>query len=113
MPTHHYTFRPSIKVAHKIWIKNKFADEAMVKINLTGLGIGNGLTNPEVQYKYYPEMAVNNSHGYQIVSDGTYTRMKSAVPPCVKLIQECNKGGKINCNSCVIPFAPMKNIIIK
>ncbi len=87
---------PHNKVAHKIWLKNKQADETMININLTGLGIGNGLTNPEVQYKYYPEMAMNNSHGLKLVSDGTYTQMKTAVSTCVKLIQECNKGGKMN-----------------
>ncbi len=63
-------------------------------INLAGLAVGNGLTDPEIQYQYYPEMAIHNSHGIKTVSDGTYETMKKAVPGCVTLIQECNKGGK-------------------
>lgn len=31
-----------------------------VHINLQGIGIGNGLTDPSVQYKYYGTMAFNN-----------------------------------------------------
>ena len=39
------------------------AGEAHVDIKLSGLGVGNGLTDPATQYAYYPEMAMNNSYG--------------------------------------------------
>jgi len=64
----------------------------MMKINLAGLAVGNGLTNPIEQYKWYPEMAFNNSHGIKAVSEETYNTMKSAVPKCVELIKKCNEG---------------------
>jgi serine carboxypeptidase-like clade 4 len=32
-------------------------------INLAGVGVGNGLTDPLIQYQYYPAMAMNNSYG--------------------------------------------------
>merc|ERR1711862_829489 len=79
-------------VAHKVWTKNKTSD---IKINLAGLAIGNGLTNPYEQYKYYPEMAVNNSHGIKVISDDVYDAMTSAAPKCQALIKKCNDGDSI------------------
>lgn len=79
-------------VAHKVWTKNKTSD---IKINLAGLAIGNGLTNPYEQYKYYPEMAVNNSHGIKVISDDVYDAMTSAVPKCQALIKKCNDGDSV------------------
>ena len=40
-----------------------------LKINLAGLGVGNGLTDPVIQYQYYPEMAMNNTYGIKTVSE--------------------------------------------
>lgn len=92
-------------IAHKIWLKNKSNDDRMTHINLSGLAVGNGLTNPIVQYQYYAEMAVNNSHGIKVVSDETYASMTAAVPKCVSLIEECNKGdGFINRFACQTAF---------
>lgn len=85
-------------VAHKIWMKNKElleSESGMVPINLSGLAVGNGLTNPIEQYKWYPEMAYHNSHGIQTVTRETYEGMKEAVPKCVKLIEQCNAGNSI------------------
>jgi cathepsin A (carboxypeptidase C) len=92
-------------VAHKIWTKNKDVEEPMIDINLAGLAVGNGLTNPIEQYQWYPEMAINNSHGIKVVSDDTYAQMKKSVPACIKLIEECNKGDSfINTFSCQSAF---------
>ena len=82
-------------VAHKIWTKNKSVEDSMLKINLAGLAIGNGLTDPSEQYKWYPEMAVNNSHGIKVVPDDIYQTMKDNVPKCVSLIDECNAGDSL------------------
>lgn len=67
-------------------------DNNKVVIPLAGLGIGNGLTDPEIQYAYYPEMVYNNSHHIKVVDEGTYNAMKSVVPKCTKLIHQCNQG---------------------
>lgn len=40
-------------------------------------------------------MAYNNSHGIKTVSEEVYNGMKAAVPKCVALIEECNKGDSI------------------
>jgi len=61
-------------------------------LNLKGLGVGNGLTNPEVQYQYYARMAYNwsiSKQGHPTVSEATYTKMTKEIPKCTKLIQSC------------------------
>ena len=45
-------------ISHYIWEMNKVADEDS-KIPLKGLAIGNGLTNTEIQYAAYPDMALD------------------------------------------------------
>lgn len=84
-------------VAHKVWMKNKALKESsgLKRINLAGLAVGNGLTNPIEQYKWYPEMAVHNSHGIKVLSDDIYQGMKDNVPRCVSLIEKCNEGDSI------------------
>jgi len=61
-------------------------------LNLKGLGVGNGLTNPEIQYQYYADMAYNWSitkQGHPVVSKATFERMRKGIPECINLIQEC------------------------
>ncbi|KAL7560293.1 hypothetical protein ACA910_016591 [Epithemia clementina (nom. ined.)] len=79
--------------------------DALIDLNLAGLAIGNGLTSPQVQYPYYPEMGVHNSHGITIFDDATYQTMKAVVPKCTGLIQECNAGdGFVNELACQSAF---------
>ena len=59
------------------------------KINLRGLGVGNGLTDPLIQYQYYPAMAMNNTYGIKCVSEETYQKMVDHVPTCEKFILAC------------------------
>ncbi|KDO33082.1 hypothetical protein SPRG_01896 [Saprolegnia parasitica CBS 223.65] len=76
-------------VAHRIYSGNK--EGSSPKINLKGIGIGNGLTSPEVQYQYYPEMAYHNTYGVKAVPEAVYKTMKAAVPKCTQLIELCQK----------------------
>jgi cathepsin A (carboxypeptidase C) len=63
------------------------------------------LTNPELQYPWYPEMVWNNSHHIQVVNEDTYEAMKSVVPHCTSLIAKCNSGdGMINTFACQSAF---------
>ena len=82
----------SCSIAHRVWVGNNHLKPDTVELNLAGLGIGNGLTDPEEQYKWYPEMGHDNSHGIQIFSDEVYEGMKEAVPRCTSLIHRCNQG---------------------
>ena len=58
-------------------------------VNLQGVAIGNGLTNPYIQYAYYPQMANSNTYGIQSVSNETLAEMELAVEPCLDLIKAC------------------------
>jgi cathepsin A (carboxypeptidase C) len=92
-------------IAHRIWRGNKDVKEGLLSLNLQGLAVGNGLTNPEIQYQYYSEMAFKNSHGIQVIDENTYNGMKKAEPICVSGIQECNKGdGMLNGVACQAAF---------
>lgn len=77
-------------IAHRVYMGNKASNEGTEFVNLKGIAIGNGLTDPEIQYKYYPEMAYNNPHGIKAVGKLEYEAMKKAVPTCVNMIHKCN-----------------------
>uniref|UniRef100_A0A6S9GAZ6 Carboxypeptidase n=1 Tax=Heterosigma akashiwo TaxID=2829 RepID=A0A6S9GAZ6_HETAK len=74
-------------VSSRIYRGNQEGDGAPV--NLKGIGIGNGLTNPLVQFEYYADMAVNNTYGVKAISDHDYLAMKAATPKCLKMIEAC------------------------
>jgi cathepsin A (carboxypeptidase C) len=40
-------------IAHRVWRGNQELLSNTIKLNLSGLGVGNGLTNPEVQYRTF------------------------------------------------------------
>lgn len=79
-------------ISHRIWKGNQSPCENCDQINFAGLAIGNGLTAPEEQYKWYPEMVWNNSHHIKVVEEGVYDAMKKAVPACTKLVHQCESG---------------------
>ncbi|GAB5036980.1 serine carboxypeptidase [Nannochloropsis oceanica] len=78
---------------YRVWQGNQAPAEGDVHINLQGIGIGNGLTDPEIQYAYYPQMSFNNSYGIQAVDEETFKDMQDAVPTCLHLIHRCQVGG--------------------
>ncbi|KAF4670820.1 hypothetical protein FOL47_001827 [Perkinsus chesapeaki] len=83
-------------ISHKIFIENQKANTLTIK--LEGVAIGNGMTDPEEQYKWYPDMAYNSTTAPSRVSEKEYEDMKAAVPGCVQAIQKCNKGGGFPCS---------------
>lgn len=65
-----------------------------VHINLKGVSIGNGLTDPSIQYQYYAQLAYNWSTtltGEPRVSLQQYADMTAAIPKCVQMINDCQK----------------------
>lgn len=80
-------------IANRVMLGNEASLPDTVYLKLTGVGVGNGLTDPAIQYQYYAEMAYHNSHGIQAVDEKTYQSMKDAEPTCVSMINSCNKGG--------------------
>ncbi|KAE9619339.1 hypothetical protein Lal_00047479 [Lupinus albus] len=67
-----------------------------IHINLKGFAIGNGLTNPGVQYKAYPDYALSMGIITQAESDHINKLM---VPPCELAVKLCGSGGKIACTA--------------
>ena len=78
--------------SHRVFLGNKNGDG--VKINLKGVSVGNGLTDPSVQYKYYAQLAYNWSttlvgaprvtlSQYEQVRAGDLARHLVAASPCV------------------------------
>lgn len=66
-----------------------------IHINLKGLAIGNGLTNPEVQYPAYTDYALNMS----LIKKSDYDRINEIVPSCVDSIKACGTRGGDACIS--------------
>ena len=92
-------------IAHRIHQGNLHPTDKTMKLNLAGIAIGNGLTDPEEQYKLYPEMVYNNSHHIKVVDEPVYEAMKAVVPKCTALIHSCNGGdGPINQFACQSAF---------
>uniref|UniRef100_A0A7N1A478 Carboxypeptidase n=1 Tax=Kalanchoe fedtschenkoi TaxID=63787 RepID=A0A7N1A478_KALFE len=56
-----------------------------IHINLKGLAIGNGLTNPELQYQAYIDFALDN----KLISRSKHTWIIDIVPQCVEQIRRC------------------------
>jgi cathepsin A (carboxypeptidase C) len=91
--------------AHRIYEGNQKEDRSLEYIALQGFGIGNGLTDPEVQYEFYPEMAFRPGEGAApVVNEAQYQQMKEAVPLCTQAIHNCQKDTDVcaqamrNCN---------------
>jgi len=78
--------------AHRIWQGNQ-RHEGPIKVPLKGLAVGNGLTDPTIQYKWYSHLAYEwckTVKGAPCVSEGTYNSMKAQFPQCEKMITQCN-----------------------
>ncbi|KAK4286417.1 hypothetical protein QN277_002975 [Acacia crassicarpa] len=66
-----------------------------IHINLKGMAIGNGLTNPEIQYPAYPDFALERG----LIQKDEYNSIKQLVPSCVQSAQACGKEGGDACLS--------------
>ncbi|KAJ1889258.1 hypothetical protein LPJ66_008134, partial [Kickxella alabastrina] len=57
---------------------------------LTSIGIGNGLTDPLIQYKYYSQMACNSTYE-PVLRQDECDKMDSTYDTCARLISACYK----------------------
>jgi len=53
--------------------------------NKQGFAIGNGLTNPEIQYKAYPDFALDNG----LINKDEHAKINKLFPRCQKAIESC------------------------
>ncbi|KAI8062262.1 carboxypeptidase S1, CPD-S1 [Gongronella butleri] len=59
-----------------------------IPVNLQSIGIGNGFTDPLIQYQYYEQMACNSSYG-SVLSDSDCQTMRDNTPQ----LQQCYDSG--------------------
>eukprot|EP00301_Raphidiophrys_heterophryoidea_P016193 c25751_g1_i1.p1 GENE.c25751_g1_i1~~c25751_g1_i1.p1 ORF type:complete len:460 (-),score=109.61 c25751_g1_i1:52-1431(-) len=83
-------------ISHRVYLGN--VNHNGPNIPLTGLGIGNGLTDPEVQYQYYAQMAYNSTSAPAVISASTYKSMTNAIPSCISAIKKCQTGSSTSCD---------------
>ncbi|XP_022730184.1 serine carboxypeptidase-like 48 [Durio zibethinus] len=74
-----------------------------IHVNLKGFAIGNGLTDPEIQYPAYPDYALNTS----LITQSDYVSIKKMVPSCVKAIKSC---GSDDGDACVDSYEICNNV---
>ncbi|TMW55442.1 hypothetical protein Poli38472_010324 [Pythium oligandrum] len=85
--------------SHYIWQQNKASGDK--RINLQGIAIGNGLTNPLVQYKYNQDM-VNNQYNISLLTEEQAAQMKTDSEECIELTKLCQSEPK---NGTICPEA--------
>ncbi|KAK9765664.1 hypothetical protein K7432_005832 [Basidiobolus ranarum] len=88
-------------IAKTIHENNKKGGKKFKPIKLKSIGLGNGLTDPLTQYKYYPKMACDNSYGIKAVSQSSCRQMEQSYPKCANMIRSCYD--RSNSMSCVPP----------
>merc|ERR1712050_78398 len=103
-------------IGHRIWSGNKA--KSGLNIPLAGIAIGNGLTDPEEQYKWYPEMGTTGAQaegGHApsgVINSKEGLVMKGLVPGCIAAIALCNRGvspdptsgGILNATACLAAY---------
>ncbi|KAF3454922.1 hypothetical protein FNV43_RR05370 [Rhamnella rubrinervis] len=76
-----------------------------IHINFKGFAIGNGLTNPEIQYKAYPDYALNMG----LIKKSDYENVSKLVPDCERSIKTCATSGGGG-DACLISYSLCTNI---
>ena len=53
--------------------------------NVQGFAMGNGFTNPEIQYAAYTDFALQNG----LITSNDYHRINLGLPLCLQFIEAC------------------------
>ncbi|CAN8270071.1 unnamed protein product [Cochlearia groenlandica] len=64
-----------------------------VHVNLKGFAIGNGLTDPAIQYPAYPDYALNMG----LITQAEHDRLSKIIPLCELSIKLCGTDGTVSC----------------
>ena len=85
----HYVPSVSSKIIemNKQQQQKKASEDTQIHINFKGAGIGNGLTDPALQYKYYIPFAEEHN----LVDGAQLKLMKGILPLCEPLAKACDK----------------------
>ncbi|KAI4334343.1 hypothetical protein L6164_019046 [Bauhinia variegata] len=80
-------------LASRVYQGNK--EKREIHINLKGFAIGNGLTNPSIQYQAYADYALDKS----LINKADHDRINKLIPRCEQAIKACGTGGEDACLS--------------
>ncbi|KAF9676641.1 hypothetical protein SADUNF_Sadunf08G0024100 [Salix dunnii] len=79
-----------------------------IHINLKGFAIGNGLTDPAIQYKAYADYALDMG----IIKQAEHDRINKIVPVCEMAIKLCGTDGTVSCMASYLVCNTIFNNII-
>uniref|UniRef100_K3X2E9 Carboxypeptidase n=1 Tax=Globisporangium ultimum (strain ATCC 200006 / CBS 805.95 / DAOM BR144) TaxID=431595 RepID=K3X2E9_GLOUD len=93
-------FVPS--AAHYVWQQSMLGDAqaGTKKINLQGIGIGNGWVDPDTQYMYAEAMATDNAYNVTFLTEAQIVQMKKDNLVCVAMSQAC-RANPLNGSVCM------------
>ncbi|XP_010031406.2 serine carboxypeptidase-like [Eucalyptus grandis] len=77
-----------------------------IQINLKGFAIGNGLTNPEIQYEAYTDYALK----MRLITQSDHDNINAMLPDCKQAIKQCAAEGG---NACVNSYEDCTSIFNK
>ncbi|KAM0938820.1 putative carboxypeptidase C [Dioscorea sansibarensis] len=80
-----------------------------IHINLKGFAVGNGLTDPAIQYKAYTDYALDMG----IIQEAEYKRINKIYPACELAIKLCGTSGTVTCLASLLVCNAIFNSIIK
>ncbi|CAM6097356.1 unnamed protein product [Calypogeia fissa] len=93
-------------VTTRIYKGNK--DKKGIHINLKGFAIGNGLTQPDIQYEAYADFALENG----IIDNSDYKRLSLIYPACAASIKLCGSKGTLTCIAAYLVCNSLFNSIL-
>ncbi|EAZ03855.1 hypothetical protein OsI_25989 [Oryza sativa Indica Group] len=97
--------------ASRVYKGNKNSEG--IHINLKGFAIGNGLTDPAIQYKAYTDYSLDMG----LITKSQFNRINKIVPTCELAIKLCGTSGTISCLGayvvCNLIFSSIETIIGK
>lgn len=79
-----------------------------VPINLKGFAIGNGLTQPDIQYEAYADYALDMN----LITEDDYNKMSKLYPACAASIKLCGPKGTIGCLAAYLVCQSIFNSIL-
>ncbi|KAG8380547.1 hypothetical protein BUALT_Bualt06G0027000 [Buddleja alternifolia] len=79
-----------------------------IYVNLKGFAIGNGLTDPAIQYAAYADYALDMG----ILKQSEHDRINKVLPLCETAIKLCGTDGKLSCMAAYIVCSTIFNSIL-
>lgn len=73
------------QIAHEIVVNH----DGIAPFNLSSVLIGNGITDPLIQFSYYPKMACGEGGYHSVLTPEKCQQMEDTLPRCIELAKAC------------------------